>query len=688
MKKILKYIILFVNLMPFSLMAYQGEFVPSLSRNGQTGLIELPNARMHEEGIISMGGNYAYPNFISYLMMQPFSWFQTSVHYTNTQDLWGVKKRDNNRNLDAKIRLFKESALIPETSLGFLDGLGTPQLKGLYGAFSKRYYDFDFTLGLMWGHYGLHNLYRNPRKFIRTYTIPTIFNKNLNRHAHFIPFAGIEYSTFIKGLNFKIEAIGDRNISTKLRQFNPKLPVNFGFSYQPFSWLQLSTGFENGHQWMAGLSLLINANKNIPNLARSTPVPMIKQRFESVSIPKEEMDVSQIIAFLTQKGFRIESLHLGNSKITVVFENTLYQLQAQALGRLARVLTQIAPERIHFFELIQSEKNLHLQKIIIKRESLEKLTQGQSSIEEIWPHFFLSDVPKNLPDNYIKNRNLYPIFNPYILPNIRQSLFDQNKPIRLDFGAGIGTKIEFGHGFLGNAEIGITLLNDLDNLKNESSHQGHRVRSDIKNYVKHGRQNLTNLQFDKLVQFNSSLFGRTSIGYFEQMFGGLSQEFLYKPYDKDWALGIELNHVWQRTFNQRFDFQKYNVTTGHVSFYKDLPFWDVETHLHMGRYLAKDWGGTLEIAKRFQTGVEIGIFGTFTNINHRQYNETKLDKGLWIKIPLEWMLGGYSRQEFDYNLRPLSKDGGQRVYVSNRLYKMTSSYRKNRFEKDSQSFLK
>ncbi|MDP3531873.1 MAG: YjbH domain-containing protein [Alphaproteobacteria bacterium] len=692
MKKIRLYITLLAYFMPFTLMAYQGEFTTSLSRNGQTGLIELPNARMHDEGLVSMGGNYAYPNFISYLMIQPFSWLQSSIHYTNTQDLWKIKKHDNNRNLDAKIRFFKESAFIPETSLGFIDGLGTPQLRGFYGAFSKRYYDLDFTLGFIWGHYGLHNLYRNPHKFIGTYNPPTLFQKNLKRHTHLIPFAGIEYATPIKGLNLKLEAIGDHHISKKLGRYAHKLPVNIGLCYQPFSWLQLSTGFENGHQWMAGLSLMTNVNKNLPTLTRPTPPPMIKARSETPNnnhlIPKEEINAQRIIAFLSQKGFKIESLYLGNSKITVVFENTLYRLQTQALGRLARALTQIAPNRIHFFELIQSDKNLHLQKIIVKREALEKVAQGHSSIEEIWPHLFPSDVPSELPTNLIKNRNLYPIFSPYILPKIRQSLFDQNKPIRLDIGAGIGTQIEFGYGFLGAAEIGITLLNDLDNLKIESPHQGHRVRSDIKNYVKHGRQNLTHLQFDKLFQLNSSLFARTSIGYFEQMFGGISQEFLYRPYDRNFAFGIEMNHVWQRTFNQRFEFQKYNVTNGHASFYTDLPFWDIETHLHLGRYLAKDWGGTLEIAKRFKTGVEIGVFGTLTNINRKKYDETRFDKGLWIKIPLEWILGGSTRQEFDYNLRPLSKDGGQRVYVSNRLYKLTSPYSKNRLEKNSHSFLK
>lgn len=685
-------VIIFVSFLSFSLMAYQGEFTPSLSRNGQTGLIELPNARMHEEGIISMGGNYAYPNFISHLSLQPLSWLQTSVHYTNTQDLWHLKKNDNNRNLDAKIRLFKESTFTPETSFGFIDGLGTPHLRGFYAAASKRYYDLDFTLGFMWGHYGLHNLYRNPYKFIRDNKPPIIFYKNLKRHTHFIPFVGIEYATFLKGLNLKIEAIGDKTISKKLRYFNPKFPINIGLSYQPFNWLQLSTGLENGHQWMAGISLLTNVSKNLPSLMRSAPPPFIKTRTEPINthiqIPTQEINTDQIITFLNQKGFKIESLYLGNSKITIIFENNTYLFQAQALGRLARTLTQIAPPNVHFFELIQSDKNLHLQQIIIKRDTLEKLTQGLSSIEEIWPHLFPSDVPPDLHINLTQNKNLYPLFNPYILPKIRQSLFDQNKPIRLDLGTGIGTQIEFGRGFLGSAEIGITLINDLDDLKIQSPHQGHRVRSDIKNYVKHGRQNLTHLQFDKLLQLSPSIFGRTSIGYFEQMFGGISQELLYKPYDRDISFGIELNHIWQRTFNQRFEFQKYNVTTGHASIYKDFPLWDIETHLHLGRYLAKDWGGTLEIAKRFKTGVEIGVFGTLTNINHNKYDETKFDKGLWIKIPLEWLLGGHTRQEFDYNLRPLSKDGGQRVFVSNRLYTLTSSYKKSRLEKNIHSFLK
>ena len=60
--------------------------------------------------------------------------------------------------------------------------------------------------------------------------------------------------------------------------------------------------------------------------------------------------------------------------------------------------------------------------------------------------------------------------------------------------------------------------------------------------------------------------------------------------------------------DQRFGLQDYRVTTGHVSLYLDLPWWNLTATVRGGRYLAGDWGGTVEIGRRFDSGIEVGAF--------------------------------------------------------------------------------
>jgi len=52
------------------------------------------------------------------------------------------------------------------------------------------------------------------------------------------------------------------------------------------------------------------------------------------------------------------------------------------------------------------------------------------------------------------------------------------------------------------------------------------------------------------------------------------------------------------------------------------------------------------------------------------FGEGSFDKGLFLTIPFNWFLPYESQNEFSTVVRPLSRDGGQRLNVSNRLYPM------------------
>jgi hypothetical protein len=109
-----------------------------------------------------------------------------------------------------------------------------------------------------------------------------------------------------------------------------------------------------------------------------------------------------------------------------------------------------------------------------------------------------------------------------------------------------------------------------------------------------------------------------------------------------------------------------------VSVYYQSPWYNLDFAVHAGRYLAKDYGATFEVTRRFSSGVEIGAFATFTNVPFKTFGEGSFDKGIIIHIPLEWAFPFATQSSYNLNLRPLTRDGGQRLAGDDSLYDETS----------------
>jgi hypothetical protein len=69
-----------------------------------------------------------------------------------------------------------------------------------------------------------------------------------------------------------------------------------------------------------------------------------------------------------------------------------------------------------------------------------------------------------------------------------------------------------------------------------------------------------------LAKYLPSIFYKFSAGILEYMFNGYGSEVLYKPFDKNYAVGIEAWKVYQRDYDQMFGTRDYQTTTGHISF--------------------------------------------------------------------------------------------------------------------------
>ena len=130
------------------------------------------------------------------------------------------------------------------------------------------------------------------------------------------------------------------------------------------------------------------------------------------------------------------------------------------------------------------------------------------------------------------------------------------------------------------------------------------------------------MQLNYFKQLSSSLFYKLSGGIFESMFSGYGGEILYRPFEKNYGVGMELWKVYQREYDQLlFDLRDYDTLTGHISFYYQEPRSNILFTLKGGRYLAEDSGVTLDFSRIFKSGMRMGAFFSLTDISEEEFGE-------------------------------------------------------------------
>ena len=119
-----------------------------------------------------------------------------------------------------------------------------------------------------------------------------------------------------------------------------------------------------------------------------------------------------------------------------------------------------------------------------------------------------------------------------------------------------------------------------------------------------------------------------------------------------------------------------------------MPYKNLLATVSAGRYLAGDTGITFDLSRVFDSGVRVGAWATFTNVPAIEFGEGSFDKGFYFVIPFELFFQQSSTANGVFAFRPLSRDGGQRLVMANRLYEVTSTATREELMRDWPAFLK
>ena len=648
----------------------------SMTLYGTPGLIEMPTAESLPDGEIATTIARTGDDIRGTLTFQFHPRLTGSFRYAKLPDFNRNTNSDRfDRSFDIRFRFADETRWRPALAIGLQDFVGTGVYSGEYIVATKTINPrLRVTAGLGWGRLGtagtIASIGNRPSGFA-----PQGGQTNTAQwfRGDVAPFFGLSYQATEK-LTLKAEYSSDGYVyEVGQGLIDRRTPWNLGLDYQLFPGASLGASYAYGDR--IGLQLTFSGNPNRSSFGPQTspaPVPLAVRPQGSAAdlgwtgLPGAGASVRQSVAQgLAAEGITLEAMALTDTAAELRIANTRWPVLSQAYGRAARVLSRTLPASVETISLVPVTAGVPGARVTFARADLERLENAPA--EQMLAATTFTDAAGPAPAGMERVAGLYPRFTWSVRPDVATSFFDPQQPIRGDLLLRFKASYAPAPGWVASAQVDHRLTGNLDQVLRNSNSKLQRVRSDAAQYFAQGETAVVNLQLAHYGRPGRNLYSRVTAGYLERMYAGVSAELLWKPVDSRLALGVEVNAVKQRAFDGGFDFRAYETVTGHVSAYYDFGRGYVG-RVHAGQYLAGDVGATFELDRTFANGWSVGAFATFTDVSAADFGEGSFDKGIKLQIPLTWLTGQPSTTVSGTTLRPLTRDGGQRVEVSGRLY--------------------
>jgi len=670
----------------------------SFSNYGTLGLIQNPNARFLEEGSLGFSWTHNEPYLRGSLIAYPFSWLEVSYQYTdiNNQLYSPFKEFSGSQSLkdksfDAKIRLIEESHSLPQIALGLRDFAGTGLFSSEYLVASKNLSKkIDLTFGIGWGQMSGQSI-KNPFSQISDRFLERElevgqggeFNVNSYFSGPAGYFFGIEYFVpKLKGIRIKLEYDGTEYSSEGGDPVLQDSNLNFGIVFPQSKNLSYKLNFTRGNTFNFGFSYKLNlGNKNAQSKSKEIQPSIINSDAIKIVTSRSDQNLFRgALKYLSDEKFFLQHANINDDEFEVVVAQTKYRNPVIASGRIVNILDQITPKNISNFKVSEINGGVGLYSISVNRNTFtrdKKISLPPKPDVDISVEPFQTDVDKNYQ---FSPKAKYPALFHTIGPELRSQIGGPDGFFFGDLKVKSNSELLIQRGLSVVSEISYGLYDNMDDLKLASDSVLPRVRTDIVKYLKQSRNlSIQRMQLNKFGQISPSIFYKFSAGILEYMFNGYGSEVLYKPFDKNYALGFEAWKVFQRDYDQMFGVRDYQTTTGHLSFYYHEPNTNILFKMKGGRFLAEDSGISFEFTREFYSGFRLSAFFTLTDVSADEFGEGSFDKGFSFYIPLEVFSNSYNSRNFGWGLKPITRDGGASLIHGHTLWGVTHKSNKNRY---------
>ena len=655
---------------------------------GGVGLLQTPTARFADEGAFSFNANRVSPYSRYSISVTPLPWMESTLRYSAlTNQRYGSEGLSGDQSykdkaIDAKFRLWQESYWMPQIALGFIDAAGTGLFSSEYFVANKRFWDLDLSLGMAWGYHAARADISNPfgglRDSERAGREAGDRGGNFNTNTYFSGpaafFGGVEYQTPWDRLRLKLEVDGNDYSS---EPGDPDFKVadsrfNLGAVFQVNNTIDVSAGWERGNTAMIGITFHTNLKTGRGPEKFLDPKPE-ERRPLPAGVSGQAVDWANVSERLKDNaGFEVEEIAIRDREVIVTGEQRTYRNEAEGVTRASRVLDNSLGEgRYDWYTLVNKPRGMAVSETSINAQRLRDYEQNSADTQDL-RRGIVNATPSVLAKDVMHTAEL-DNFDWGLSLGYNQNIGGPDGFILYQFLARVNAEYRFNRNNWVRGHLGVNLLDNFDKFEYTADSNLPRVRTHIREYLTTSDVVLENLQYTHTRRLDRDLYAMGYVGLLENMYGGIGGEVLYRPFDAGWAVGVDANWVKQRGFHQNFDFRDYSTWTGHITGYSQTRFWDILAKGSAGRYLAGDYGATLDLSRRFANGVIVGAWATKTDVSSDEFGEGSFDKGIYFTFPFDSFFAKSTTSSGTIAWNPLTRDGGARLGRQYGLYNMTSA---------------
>lgn len=659
----------------------------------QGGYINMPSARMGDEGEVSLGYSWVPPYHNWNARCQFLNNLEMTLNYRVFR---GIKDpvlsqygygdfSDKGANL--KFALFKpedSDYKLPGLAIGLDDFIGTCAFKSRYIVATKVFLDSSIEASLGWGEWRIKGFFGGIS------WMP--FRKSSNR--------------LLSGLTLMAEydAIDYKN---NKREPHPKgrtqrTPINLGLQYRLWDYFDFSASYIRGEAFAFGASAYYNLGNTqgfVPKIDNPLPYrsPVNTEPLGCLR-PEELMIQELILAFRKQGIFILKSSMTyddeGQKVLYLNVYNDIYRLESCLRERLDNLLAYLIPEDIDKVVVILLSEGFPIQEYrycmdFVRRYGAHKMCTQELRI--LTPRCEVNE-PKDYCARllYEQDRNLF-CFT--LLPDLRTYFGSSKGKFKFTLGATVGFDgfiyYDLYYSFKASC-LAFSDVGDIQGIDRLNPSQLINVRTDLPLYLKQRSVTFPELYLRKVWNTGRGTYFKLAGGYFEIEYAGTAAEFLYYPVNGNLALSFEGALLKKRThkglgltdrIRKYHGFHKTYVpfigTQYFVNLYYDWKKINTEFRIKAGQFLAKDYGVRYEVSRYFDSGMRITFWYTHTNGHDKLNGQTYYDKGAMISLPLDLFYTCCSRKRWNYGMSAWLRDVGVAAYTGGELYYLINDQRQN-----------
>ncbi|MBS9778860.1 MAG: YjbH domain-containing protein [Campylobacteraceae bacterium] len=567
----------------------------SISYNGTSGLLEMPNARIHEDFRGSAFYSFVNPYSNYGLTLSVLPRLEANARFVHARH--APKGDKNNKVLSIKTLLYPESEYVPSLAFGMDDIWGDLKYASKYLVMSKKISYFDLTLGYAVGRLAgsdsLDKYKGSSYEYIKHSSL---------KDGHF--FGGAEFY-LSKDLRLLAEYSPiDYELDTFKLKKQPKSRFNFGIKYdinKNFSTkLSLARGNQIGFDFAYNFDLSSKgksvkkadnySDDIVENLATSdfTNVKIIENK-DSLWISASNDSFYDIDALAKV----VDALRSSKQKYDYVYLD---------LKKPDKKVLKINTKELDLYKK-KSISNTYMKEAVVVDNSNEKL----------YNEFTRKDGNIGIPIKANEKKISYDI-----VPSAKSYVVNNGRSLSLK--AGVNANLEYSpFDFLSlDSSIYLPVFNNMNKLDFSDK------------YDKYKKVYLDRLALRLDKGFGQGHYASADMGVLSQKYTGINLEYQKSFLNDKVALSLQYQNAWKRKEDKIIDAYDKNYDAKFLNLYYQLSKQN-NTHLGLraGEFLNGDRGYRVELSRTYRKF----SFGAYFSRTKKD-DEKRNTKGFYVKIPL------------------------------------------------------